>query len=77
MSKVTYTATGDAFITRRIAEKGYDGYDEVVKLIKSHDVAFSNLEMTFHNKEGVPAAESGGTYGSRLSMTVRHRAPRS
>ena len=62
MSKVTYTATGDAFITRRIAEKGYEGYDEVVKLIKSHDVAFSNLEMTFHNKEGVPAAESGGTW---------------
>ncbi|MCF0151623.1 MAG: CapA family protein [Firmicutes bacterium] len=62
MSKTTYIATGDSFITRRIPAGGYDGYQPMAELIKSHDVAFNNLEMTFHDREGVPAAVSGGTW---------------
>ena len=49
-------ATGDMFITRRIAEDGYEGFEELSDCIKEHDVKFSNLEMTFHNQEGYPAA---------------------
>ena len=45
-------ATGDMFITRRIAEDGYEGFEELSDCIKEHDVKFSNLEMTFHNQEG-------------------------
>lgn len=62
MAKTTFIATGDAFVTRRLPEGGYEGFDELTECIKSHDVRFSNLEMTFHNSQGVPAAESGGTW---------------
>ena len=58
-------ATGDMFITRRIAEDGYEGFEELSDCIKEHDVKFSNLEMTFHNQEGYPAAVSGGNDGAR------------
>lgn len=66
MAKTSFLASGDVFITRRIPSQGYEGYADLSKLIKAHDVAFTNLEMTFHNKEGAPAAVSGGTW----AMTV-------
>ena len=55
-------ATGDLFITRRLPREGYPGFEEIQTLIGKHEVRFSNLEMTFHNKEGYPAAVSGGTW---------------
>ena len=55
-------ATGDMFITRRIAKEGYEGFDQIRDCIMAHDVKFSNLEMTFHRQEGYPAAVSGGTW---------------
>ena len=60
--RTTFIATGDSFITRRLPENGYQGYAELEELIKSHDVRFANLEMTFHRQEGFPAAASGGTW---------------
>ena len=60
--KTTFIASGDRFITRHIAEEGYEGFDEIVELISKHDVSFANLEMTFHRQEGYPAATSGGTW---------------
>lgn len=60
--KTTFIATGDSFITRRFPEGGYEGFDEVRDCILAHDVRFANLEMTFHDKEGYPAAVSGGTW---------------
>lgn len=62
MDKLTFITTGDAFITRRFPEGGYAGYKEIREVISRHDVKFSNLEMTFHNNEGTPAAVSGGTW---------------
>ena len=62
MSRTTFIATGDAFITRRFPEGGYEGFEAVRELIQQHDVKFSNLEMTFHRQEGYPAAFSGGTW---------------
>ncbi len=49
---------------------------------KAFDAMESDNEISLRIVRGVAeniryAAESGGTYGSRLSMTVRHRAPRS
>lgn len=61
-SKLTFIATGDVFITRRISEAGYEGFEDIRACIEGHDVKFTNLEMTFHNQEGYPAAESGGTW---------------
>lgn len=63
MKKTSFIATGDAFITRRFPEGGYEGFEAVRDCIMQHDVKFSNLEMTFHDHEGYPAAFSGGTWG--------------
>ena len=62
MKKIKFIAAGDAFVTRRLPEGGYEGFEELKNCIKSHDVRFLNLESTFHNCEGYPAAESGGTW---------------
>lgn len=62
MGKIDFIASGDSFITRRIPKEGYPGYEELKQLISANEVAFNNLEMTFHHREGTPAAESGGTW---------------
>lgn len=59
--KTTFLATGDSFTTRRIPAN-YPGRQELTELIKSCDVRFNNLEMTYHNEEGYPSAFSGGTW---------------
>lgn len=62
MGKTTFIAAGDAFVTRRLPKGGYEGFAPLKELIESHDVAFLNLESTFHDNECSPAAESGGTW---------------
>ena len=62
MGKTTFIAAGDIFITRRIPKEGYEGFDAIKALIEQHDVKFANLESTFHDREGIPAATSGGTW---------------
>lgn len=57
-----FIASGDCFITRAVPENGYSGFTELKSLIESADVRFTNLEMTFHDQEGYPAAASGGTW---------------
>ena len=61
-NRTSILATGDVFITRRIPENGYEGYEDLIATIKDYDARFTNLEMTFHDSEGYPAAESGGTW---------------
>lgn len=70
MNKTSFIATGDAFITRRFPEGGYEGFQAVRDCIMEHDVKFSNLEMTFHNHEGYPAAFSGGTWAMADPRTL-------
>lgn len=60
--KTTFLATGDSFITRRLPVGGYTGFREIKEVIAAHEVRFNNLEITIHNKEGYPAAFSGGTW---------------
>ena len=60
--KTTFIATGDAFMTRRLPEGGYPGFRELQEVIAAHDVRFNNLEFTVHDREGFPAAFSGGTW---------------
>lgn len=62
MKATNFIATGDAFITRRLPTEGYIGFSEIKECICQHNVKFTNLEMTFHNHEGYPAAFSGGTW---------------
>ena len=62
MGKTTFIAAGDAFITRRLPEGGYEGFPQLRQCIQKHDVRFLNLESTFHEQEGYPAVVSGGTW---------------
>lgn len=51
MAKTTFIATGDAFMTRRLPEGGYPGFDRIRDIIGRHDVRFNNLEFTCHDKD--------------------------
>lgn len=70
MAKTTFVAAGDAFITRRLPEGGYPGFQELRACIESHDVKFLNLESTFHDYEGYPASVSGGTWACSDPRTL-------
>lgn len=70
MKRTTFITAGDAFITRRLPQGGYEGFQELQKCIQSHDVRFLNLESTFHNYEGFPAVDSGGTWARSDPRTL-------
>ena len=70
MAKTTFIACGDAFATRRLPKDGYEGFAEIQACVKKHDVAFLNLESTFHDREGAPAAVSGGTWAMSDPRTL-------
>ena len=70
MAKTTFVAAGDAFITRRLPQGGYEGFRELQACINAHDVKFLNLESTFHDYEGYPAAASGGTWARSDPRTL-------
>jgi poly-gamma-glutamate capsule biosynthesis protein CapA/YwtB (metallophosphatase superfamily) len=54
--------TGDSIITRRLSVYQEPAFLEMIKLIRNADVAFTNLEMLFHDYEPYAMNESGGTY---------------
>lgn len=62
MKKTTIIATGDSFMTRRLPEGGYEGFEALRRVIAEYDVRFNNLETTIHRNSGYPAAFSGGTW---------------
>lgn len=57
---VSISLVGDIFISRRLPEKGYVGFQQLSDFIQSHDVRFGNLETTIHRNEGYPAMFPGG-----------------
>jgi poly-gamma-glutamate capsule biosynthesis protein CapA/YwtB (metallophosphatase superfamily) len=65
---MTFVATGDSFITRRVPP-GNQAFEEIASLIQSAEVRFTNFEVTAHNFEGYPGAVSGGTW-ARTSPEV-------
>ncbi len=54
--------TGDSIITRRLSVYTEPAFLRMIDLIRGADVAFTNLEMLFHDFEPYPMNESGGTY---------------
>jgi poly-gamma-glutamate synthesis protein (capsule biosynthesis protein) len=58
----TMALTGDSLITRRLSVYNEPEYLEMIELIRSADVAFTNLEMVLHDYEPYPMAVSGGTW---------------
>lgn len=58
----TMALTGDSIITRKLSVYDEPEFLEMIELIRSADVAFTNLEMLFHDYEPYPMAVSGGTW---------------
>ena len=58
----TMALTGDSIITRPLSPYTEPEFLEMIELIRSSDMAFTNLEMLFHDYEPYPMAVSGGTY---------------
>lgn len=59
-NRITVTATGDSLITRRMPDYQDEAFTDMIALIKTADVAFTNMEMVLSNYEGSPVVESGG-----------------
>ena len=59
---LTMALTGDSIITRKLSVYEETEFLEMIKLIRTADVAFTNIEMLFHDYESYPMNESGGTY---------------
>ncbi len=60
--RFTMALTGDAIITRRLSPYREPEFLRMIELLRNADVAFTNLEMLFHDYEPAPSHESGGTY---------------
>lgn len=58
----TMALTGDSIITRPLSPYSEPEFLEMIELIRNSDMAFTNLEMLFHDYEPYPMAVSGGTY---------------
>lgn len=61
-AEFTMALTGDSIITRKLSVYEEPQFLQMIELIRSADVAFTNLEMLFHDYEPYPMAESGGTW---------------
>jgi poly-gamma-glutamate synthesis protein (capsule biosynthesis protein) len=58
----TMALTGDSIITRRLSPYQEPAFLKLIELTRGADVAFTNLEMLFHDYEPYAMNESGGTY---------------
>jgi len=61
-AEFTMALTGDSIITRRLSVYEEPEFLQMIELLRSVDMAFTNLEMLFHDYEPYPMAESGGTW---------------
>jgi poly-gamma-glutamate capsule biosynthesis protein CapA/YwtB (metallophosphatase superfamily) len=58
----TMALTGDSIITRKLSVYNEPEFLQMIELLRRADVAFTNLEILFHDYEPFPMHESGGTY---------------
>jgi poly-gamma-glutamate capsule biosynthesis protein CapA/YwtB (metallophosphatase superfamily) len=59
---MTMALTGDSLITMKLSVHTEPPFVKMIELIRGADVAFTNLEMLFHDYEPYPMTQSGGTY---------------
>ena len=59
---MTMALTGDSIITQRLSPYREPEFLRLIELIRHADLAFTNIEMLFHDYEGYPGVVSGGTY---------------
>ncbi|NIQ07675.1 MAG: CapA family protein [Candidatus Korarchaeota archaeon] len=61
-TSLTLSLVGDSFVTMRQSVYDEPSFKQMVALIRDAHAGFTNLEVTLHEYEGYPAAQSGGTY---------------
>lgn len=71
---MTVAFTGDSIITRPLAGHEEPGYLALLGLLRGADAAFTNLEITFHDYEVPPAAQSGGIHLAASPAMARELA---
>jgi poly-gamma-glutamate capsule biosynthesis protein CapA/YwtB (metallophosphatase superfamily) len=59
---MTMALTGEALITRALSPFREEDFLRIVTMLREADVTFTNAEMLFHDYEGSPGIEHGGTY---------------
>jgi len=59
---LTFALAGDSIITRKLSIYQEPEFLKLIDLVRGADVAFTNLEMLFHDYESYPMHESGGTW---------------
>ncbi len=59
---LSLAAAGDSLMTRRLSVYDEPRFVNLVNIIRSADVAFTNLEVLIHDFEPYPGAVSGGTW---------------
>jgi len=62
MNDIVLLATGDSIISRRIHGLGNKRFEALVDLIRTADVAFTNVELVTPQKPVVPSSEFGGIH---------------
>ena len=70
-TRLSFAAAGDSFITRRLPSVEDASFRRLAEFLQRADVRFTNLEVTVHNREGVPSALSGGTWAAAHPEVLR------
>lgn len=68
---VSFIATGDSFITRRLPEQKSKSTESLISLIGNGDVRFTNFEVITPGPDAPPAAFSGGTWARADHRVIR------
>ncbi len=60
--RFTLALTGDSIITRKLSVYEEPEFLRMIDLLRGADLAFTNIEVLFHDWESYPMSSSGGTY---------------
>ncbi|MFC7362445.1 CapA family protein [Nocardioides astragali] len=62
MPRLRIAATGDSIVTRRLSGLRHDGFADLVDLVRSADVAYTNVEFVFPGRGRHPSTTFHGTH---------------
>ncbi len=69
--RFTLALTGDSIITRKLSVYEEPQFLRMIDLLREADLAFTNVEVLFHDWESYPMSSSGGTYMRAQPELVR------
>lgn len=69
-AELSFVATGDSFITRRLPATASPQFQELSNLIRQGDFRFTNFEVSIPGEKKMPSAVCGGTWASAKPEVV-------